>query len=160
MKKNTKRNIVAAAGAATILSLVFAGPSMAASHKAASSQSGSSTSTGSTWQAEQPKMHGAFAKLAATVTGVPTTVTTAQAASRGAYFTVFTLDSAATAVPTTKPTTGGINLDIHFGTLATGTLTGDIPLKGGANGSTTKLAIYPSTRSSQPGPLTRRALQP
>ena len=149
MKKTFKRNAIAAAGAATILSLVFASPSLASSHsvKKASSSSSSSSSGSNTWSANQgaPELKGTFAKLAATVTGVPSTVTTAMAAGHGAYFTVYVLDAAATAAPATAPTTGGIRLEVRGGTLATGTLTGDIPLKGGAASTTTKYAIYPST---------------
>lgn len=139
MKKNLKRNLVAAAGAATVLSLAFASPSLAHSKSQTST-----TSTSTTKAAHADKM-GAFGKLAATVTGVPTTVTDARSASRGAYFTVYTLDAAATAVPTTQPTTGGIRLEVRGGTLATATLTGDIPLKAGAPSTTTNYAIYPST---------------
>lgn len=152
MKKNSKRNLVAAAGAATILSLVFASPSMAASHsvkKASSSSSTSTTATGTTTatgqKADRQAKLGVFAKLSATVTGVPTTVTTAEAAHLGAYWTVYALDATATAVPATQPTTGGVRVDIHDGTLATGTLTGTIPLKGGAASTVTNYAIYPST---------------
>lgn len=149
MKKTFKRNAIAAAGAATILSLVFASPSLATSHsvKKASSSSSSSSSGSNTWSANQgaPELKGTFAKLAATVTGVPSTVTAAMAAGHGAYFTVYVLDAAATAAPATAPTTGGIRLEVRGGTLATGTLTGDIPLKGGAASTTTKYAIYPST---------------
>lgn len=139
MKKNLKRNLVAAAGAATVLSLAFASPSLAHSKSQTST-----TSTSTTKAAHADKM-GAFGKLAATVTGVPTTVTDARSASRGAYFTVYTLDAAATAVPTTQPTTGGVRLEVRGGTLATATLTGDIPLKAGAASTTTNYAIYPST---------------
>jgi hypothetical protein len=139
MKKNLKRNLVAAAGAATVLSLAFASPSLAHSKSQTST-----TSTSTTKAAHADKM-GAFGKLAATVTGVPTIVTDARSASRGAYFTVYTLDAAATAVPTTQPTTGGVRLEVRGGTLATATLTGDIPLKAGAASTTTNYAIYPST---------------
>ena len=138
MKKNLKRNLVAAAGAATVLSLAFASPSLA------HSKSATGTTSSSTTAAHANKM-GVFGKLAATVTGVPTTVTDARSASRGAYFTVYTLDAAATAVPATQPTTGGVRLEVRGGTLATATLTGDIPLKAGAASTTTNYAVYPST---------------
>ena len=140
MKKAFKRNAIAAAGAATILSLVMASPSLAHSNKG---QTATGATTGTSQS--QPFKQGTFGQLAATVTGVPTTVTDAQGASRGAYFTLYVLDAAATAVPATQPTTGGIRLDIRGGTLASATLSGNIPLKGGAASSTTKYAIYPST---------------
>lgn len=139
MKKAFKRNAIAAAGAATILSLVMASPSLAHSNK------GQTTGANTGTTASQPFKQGTFGQLAATVTGVPSTVTDAQAASRGAYFTVYVLDAAATAAPATQPTTGGIRLEIRGGTLANATLSGNIPLKGGAASSTTNYAIYPST---------------
>ena len=151
MNKNQKRNLIAAAGAATVLSVIFAGPSIAASHSAKAASSSSSSSTGSqTWSKDQrgPKLNGTFGQLAATVTGVPSTVTDARAASRGAYFTVYTLAATATEAPATAPTPGGVRLEIRGGTLTGGTLAGNIPLLGGANGSTTKLAVYPSTGGS------------
>lgn len=139
MKKSFKRNAIAAAGAATILSLALATPSFAHSAKG---QTGNTGVAGSSKSA--PFKQGTFGQLAATVTGVASTVTDAQAASRGAYFTVYTLASTATEAPATAPTTGGVRLEIRGGTLANGTLSGNIPLLGGANGSTTKVAIYPS----------------
>lgn len=139
MKKNLKRNMIAAAGAATVLSLVFASPSLA--HGGKGKNAG--TSTGTTQS--QIKSTFASAKLAATVTGIPTTATTAQAASLGAYFTVYVLDAAATAVPATQPTTGGKRVHLHNGTLASATLTGDVALRAGAASTTTNYAIYPST---------------
>lgn len=149
MNKNQKRNLIAAAGAATVLSVIFAGPSIASTHSAKAASSSSSSSTGSqTWSKDQqrgPKLAGTFGQLAATVTGVPSTVTDARSASRGAYFTVYTLASTATEAPATAPTTGGVRLEIRGGTLTAGTLAGNIPLLGGANGSTTKVAVYPST---------------
>jgi hypothetical protein len=140
MKKSFKRNAIAAAGAATILSLALATPSFAHSAKG---QTGNTGVAGSSKSA--PFKQGTFGQLAATVTGVASTVTDAQAASRGAYFTVYTLASTATEAPATAPTTGGVRLEIRGGTLANGTLSGNIPLLGGANSSTTKVAIYPST---------------
>ena len=151
MNKNQKRNVVAAAGAAAVLSLIFATPSLASSNAVKASSSSSSSTGTSTWSADQqrgPKLKGTFGQLAATVTGVATSVTDAQAASRGAYFTVYTLASTATEAPATAPTTGGIRLEIRGGTLANGTLSGNIPLLGGANSSTTKVAVYPSTGGS------------
>lgn len=140
MKKSFKRNALVAAGAATILSLALATPSLA------SSAQGHTGSTGTNGNSKsQPFKQGTFGQLAATVTGVASTITDAQAASRGAYFTVYTLASTATEAPATAPTTGGVRLEIRGGTLANGTLSGNIPLLGGANGSTTKVAIYPST---------------
>jgi len=135
MNKTIKRGAVIAAGAATVLSLVVATPSFAHSKTAAD---GTSTSTST-------KVAHAHATVAVTVTGVPTTVTDAHAAGHGATFEIFTLDAAATAVPATKPTTGGKTVHVKGGTLANGTVTGELTFHGGAASTTTKYAVYSST---------------
>lgn len=139
MNKNFKRNAIAAAGVATILSLVVASPSLAhdGGKKGKGAAAGSSTSA--------HVVSGTAASLAVTVTAVPTTVTDAASAARGASFTVYTLDATATAVPATQPTTGGKKVHVQpTGTLANGTLTATLMLKGGAASTTTNYAIYPA----------------
>lgn len=139
MNKTFKRNAIAAAGVATILSLVVASPSLAhdGGKKGKGAAAGSSTSA--------HVVSGTAASLAVTVTAVPTTVTDAASAARGASFTVYTLDATATAVPATQPTTGGKKVHVQpTGTLANGTLTATLMLKGGAASTTTNYAIYPA----------------
>lgn len=137
MNKSFKRGAVIAAGAATVLSLVVAAPSFAHSKTAADGTSSSSTKVAHT-----------HASVAATVTGVPSTVTDTHAAEHGATFEIFTLDAAATALPATKPTTGGKTIHIKGGTLANGTVTGELKFHGGAASTTTKYAVYASSGAS------------
>jgi hypothetical protein len=136
--KNFKRNVVAAAGVATVLSLALATPSFAHPSIKGSVQKASKSSTSA------PRVAAAIATVSATITGVPTTVTDTHAAEHGARFVVYKLAADATAAPATQPTTGGHPIGIRGGTLANGVLTGNLGLKGGAAGTTTKLAIYPT----------------
>lgn len=82
------------------------------------------------------------ATVAVTVTGIPTTVTDANAASRGAKFVAYALAADATAIPATQPTTGGKPVKVEGTTLASGSLTGTLKIDAGLAGSTTKYAIY------------------
>jgi hypothetical protein len=141
MNKNFKKVAIAAAGAATVLSLAVATPSFA-------SQASNSTSSVETKKPASAKVFAAPAVLAITVTGVPSTVTDAQTAARGASFTVYPLAADATAVPSTQPTTGGQVVKAVPGTLTGTTLAGALVVKGGAAGTTTKLAVYPAAGGS------------
>jgi hypothetical protein len=140
--KNFKRNAFAAAGVATVLSLALATPSFAHQSAKGSVAKAAKSSTSA------PRVAAAMATVSATITGVPTTVTDAHAAEHGARFVVYKLAADATAAPATQPTTGGHPVGIRGGTLANGALTGTIGLKGGAAGTTTKLAIYPTSGGS------------
>lgn len=136
--KNIKRNAIAAVGVAAVLGLVVASPSIAQSNskniKAAGSNSSNSAS----------RVSGSVATVAATVTAVPSTVTDAHQAGHGGEFVIYQLDAAATSAPATQPTTGGKRVHVKDGTLANGTLTGTLMLRGGAASTTTKYAIYPA----------------
>ena len=140
--KNFKRNVVAAAGVATVLSLALATPSFA--HPSVKG----SVAKASKAAASAPRVAAAMATVSATITGVPTTVTDAHAAEHGARFVVYPLAADATSAPATQPTTGGHPIGIRGGTLTNGVLTGNLGLKGGAAGTTTKLAIYPTSGGS------------
>ena len=135
MNKNFKKVAIAAAGAATVFSLAIATPSFAAQ-------------VGKNGVAVAPKLAVASAVLPISITDIPSTVTDAHAASHGATFTVYTLAADATAVPATQPTTGGKTVKALPGTLTGTTLAGALAVKGGAAGTTTKLAVYPSTGGS------------
>jgi len=137
--KNVKRNVVAAAGVATVLSLALATPSFAHPSIKGSVESHSKGS------ASAPRVAAAKATVSATITAVPTTVTDSRAAEHGARFVAYKLATDATDAPATQPTTGGHPVGIRGGTLANGVLTGTIDLKGGAAGTTTKFAIYPTS---------------
>jgi hypothetical protein len=135
MNQNFKKVAIAAAGVATVFSLAVATPSFAAQ-------------TGKNGVAVAPKLAVASTVLPISITDIPTTVTDAHAASHGATFTVYLLAADATAVPATQPTTGGKVVKAMPGTLTGTSLAGALPVKGGVAGSTTKLAVYPSSGGS------------
>lgn len=136
--KNIKRNAIAAVGVATVLGLVVASPSFAHGNNKNSKPAGATSSNSAT------KVSGSVATVAATVTAVPSTVTDAHQAGHGGEFVIYKLDAAATSAPATQPTTGGKRVHVKDGTLANGTLTGTLLLRGGAASTTTKYAIYPA----------------
>lgn len=129
MKKNLKRGVMAAAGAATLLSLVIATPSFA--HDSKGLQSG-----------VVAKAAHAHASLAVTITGVSTDITDATVAARGAKFVAYALAADATAIPATQPTTGGKPVRVEGTSLAAGVLTGTLQIDAGAASTTTKYAVY------------------
>lgn len=136
--KNIKRNAIAAVGVATVLGLVVASPSIAQSNSKNIKPAGSTSSNSAS------RVSGSVATVAATVTAVPSTVTDAHQAGHGGEFVIYQLDAAATSAPATQPTTGGKRVHVKDGTLANGTLTGTLMLRGGAASTTTKYAIYPA----------------
>ncbi len=140
--KNFKRNLVAAAGAATVLSLALATPSFA--HPSIKGSVAKDVKS----SASAPRVAAATATVSASITGIPSTVTDAHAAEHGARFVVYKLAADATAAPATQPTTGGHPIGIRGGVLANGTLTGSLGLKGGAASTTTKFAIYSTSGGS------------
>lgn len=88
------------------------------------------------------KVEHIHATVAATITAVPTTITDAKLASRGAKFVAYKLAADAIAVPATQPTTGGKPVKVEGATLVAGVLTGTLKLDAGLAGTTTKYAIY------------------
>ena len=132
MKSRTKRSAIAVIGATSILAFAVATPSFAHERVA-----GTTTEAAHSTEVESVK-----ATVAATITSVPTTVTSAKAAAHGTQFVVYKLADDATAVPETQPTTGGKRIHVKSGTLTDGTLTGTLELKGGLAGTTTNYAIY------------------
>ena len=131
MNKTFKRGAIIAASAATVLSLAVAAPSFAHENKARSSSSSS----------ESKSVH-IHATVAATITGVPTTVTTAYSAAKGAKFVAYPLAADATALPASQPTTGGKPLKVSGTTLTAGVLTGTVSFKLHAFSTTAKYAVY------------------
>lgn len=138
MNQNFKRIGIAAAGAATVLTLAVATPSLAHSN------TGNKPVNGSTSTSVREAAH-AHVNVAATVTAVPVSVTDAKAAAHGAIFTVYKLAADATAIAITQPTAGGKSVHIKDGVLAAGTLSGNLSLDAGAANTTSKYAIYSST---------------
>jgi hypothetical protein len=138
MKKNLKRGFIAAAGAATLLSLVVATPSFA--HGSKGPKAGISASTDA--HDKVTKSAHAHASLAVTITGVSTDITDATIAARGAKFVAYPLAADATAIPATQPTTGGKPVRVDGTSLAAGVLTGTLQIDAGAASTTTKYAVY------------------
>lgn len=147
MIKTNKKVAVAAAGLATALTLSFAAPSFAATSTDTTTPVGSiGSGTGSdsgSGRTKAPRPFLANVAVPVTITGIPTTVTEAHAAAHGAQFKVYVLDAAATELPATQPTTEAKTVGVHPGTLTGTELAGSIVVRGGAAGTTTKLAVYP-----------------
>ena len=145
MIKTNKKVAVAAAGLATALTLSFAAPSFAATSTDSTTTVGTigSDSGSSSGRTKAPKVFAAAVAVPVSVTAVPTTVTTAADAARGAKFNVYVLDAAATELPAAQPTTGAVVVGVRPGTLTGTELSGSIVVRGGAAGTTTKLAVYP-----------------
>ncbi len=140
MNRNSK---IAIAAAGTLL----AGAAIA-SLPAAAHDNGASSSSSSTEKADH-----AHATVSATITGIPSSVTSSHQASHGAYFTVYQLSASATAVPATEPTAGGkrIGLRSERGatepTITGSTLTSTLRFHAASTG-TSKYALYPSDGST------------
>ena len=141
MIKTNKKVAVAAAGLATALTLSFAAPSFAATSTDSTITVG--TIGSGSGHTKAPKVFAAAVAVPVSVTAVPTTVTTAADAARGAKFNVYVLDAAATELPAAQPTTGAVVVGVRPGTLTGTELSGSIVVRGGAAGTTTKLAVYP-----------------
>lgn len=137
MKTNSK---IAIAAAATLL----AGVAMAAL-PAAAHDNGTSSSTSAT----AGKSDHAHATISATITGIPSTVTSSHQASHGAYFTVYQLSASATSVPASEPTTGGKRIGVRpergaaEPVISGSTLTSALRFHADTAG-TSKYALYPS----------------
>lgn len=93
------------------------------------------------------------ATISATVTGIPSSVTSSREVSLGAYFSAYVLADGATA-PATAPTE---SRRIHVGqgrghdsavAITGSTLTADLKLRAGLAGTTTRIALYPSDGSA------------
>jgi hypothetical protein len=95
----------------------------------------------------------AHATISATITGIPSSVTSSHQASHGAYFTVYQLSATATAAPASEPTNGGKRIGIRperggAEPLITGsTLTSTLKFRADLTG-VTKYAVYPSDGSA------------
>lgn len=110
------------------------------------------TSSKSSFASSDKRDH-AHATISATITGIPSTVTSSHQASHGAYFTVYLLSASATAVPAAEPTTGGHRIGIRPDrgaaepVIAGSTLTSTVGFRTDVTG-VTKYAVYPSDGSA------------
>lgn len=146
----TKTKIAAAAAVTLAAGAAFYVLPATAHDRGASFGSSSSSAT------VQQHKNFDHATISATITGIPSSVTSSHLASRGGYFTAYVLEDTATALPTTEPTTGGRrigvmpeqNADGSFTDVLSGTtLTGVLGFHADSDG-TTKLALYPSDGSA------------
>jgi len=98
------------------------------------------------------------ATMDAAISGIPEDVTEAKAAHKGAYFTVYLLDSDAASVPQQEPAEDGRRIgirpvSIEAGSITRteiedGTLSGLLGFRAPTEAGVTKLALYPSDGTS------------
>jgi hypothetical protein len=143
MSNKTLKLTAIAAGAVLLAGTAFAAPSFAHQKGTASSWSASKDASDVSGKFKQgPKAQGAKATLAATITGVPTTVTDLEVAEHSALFMGYEFSTTA---PTTQPTTGGRPVHFDATALANGTVTGTLQFKAPKTAGTYKLAVYTSS---------------
>lgn len=112
----------------------------------------SATSSPSSSSSFEKRDH-SHATISATITGIPSTVTSSHEASHGAYFTVYELSASATALPAAEPTTGGHRIGIRPDRGAAepvingSTLTATVGFRAETAG-VSKYAVYPSDGSA------------
>jgi hypothetical protein len=161
MKKKTLKLTAVAAGAVVLAGTAFAAPSFASakhtSFKAAASSTGT-TGTAPTWGGKSgdamdgkfkggPKADRLESTIAATITGVPTTVTDLEVAEHSALFIAYEYTGNA---PTTQPTTGGHPARFEATALANGTATGTLGFLSPKTAGTYNVAVYNSKTDSTP----------
>jgi hypothetical protein len=141
MSNKTLKLTAIAAGAVLLAGTAFAAPSFAHPKGGASSSSTSKDAS------DVRGKHGAkppvaLSTIAATITGVPTTVTDLEVAEHSALFMGYEYSTTA---PTTQPTTGGRPVHFKATALASGTVTGTLEFKAPKTAGTYKLAVYTSS---------------
>ena len=148
MEKKTLKLTAIAAGAVFLAGTAFAAPSFAHQKGNSSSMSASKDASDVRGKFKQgpkahgPEVEGAKATLAATITGVPTTVTDLEVAEHSALFMGYEYSTTA---PTTQPTTGGRPVHFEATALTSGTVTGTLEFKAPKTAGTYKLAVYTSS---------------
>jgi hypothetical protein len=154
MKKKTLKLTAVAAGAVVLAGAAFATPSFASakhtSFKAAASSSTGTTGTAPTFGKDHkggPRFNGVESTLAATITGVPSTVTDLEVAEHSGLFIAYEYTGTA---PTTQPTTGGHPAHFEATALADGTVTGTLGFMSPKTAGTYNVAVYNSKTSTSP----------
>ena len=148
MEKKALKLTAIAAGAFVLAGTAFAAPSFAHQKGNSSSMSASKDASDVRGKFKQgpkghgPKVEGAKATLAATITGVPTTVTDLEVAEHSALFMGYEFTTTA---PTAQPTTGGRPVHFEATALTAGTVTGTLEFKSPKTAGTYKLAVYTSS---------------
>jgi hypothetical protein len=140
MTKNFKRGAVMAASAAAILSMTIATPSFAKGHGPRGPQLSNSSNTAQVERpAPVPHVH---ASVPVTITSVPSTVTKVGQILRGAQFVAYKLADDATAIPSTKPTTGGKPVKVEANVATGNTISYVLEIDAPKTAGTVKLAVY------------------
>jgi hypothetical protein len=150
--KKTSKIALAATASVVVGALAFALPSLA--HDSAQGGKAVASAERGHGQMEQ----GSFASLSSTITGIPATVTDLHDAAKGAHYEIFRLEEGVTALPDTKPTTGGHMIGIRpsrdaAGTvvvpeIVSGTVSADLGFKASKQAGVTRFALYPSDGSA------------
>jgi hypothetical protein len=146
MRNKTIKLTAIAAGAVLLAGTAFAAPSFAHQKGNPSSFSASKDVTDVKFK-QGPKAQGAKSTIAATITGVPSTVTDLEAAEHSALFMGYEYTTTA---PTTQPTTGGHPVRFEATALANGTVTGTLEFRSPKTAGTYKLAVYNSKTDASP----------
>ena len=143
MEKKALKLTAIAAGAFVLAGTAFAAPSFAHQKGTSSSTSASKDASDVRGKFKQgAKAQGAKSTLAATITGVPTTVTDLEVAEHSALFMGYEFTTTA---PTAQPTTGGRPVHFEATALTAGTVTGNLEFKSPKTAGTYKLAVYTSS---------------
>jgi hypothetical protein len=143
MEKKALKLTAIAAGAFVLAGTAFAAPSFAHQKGTSSSTSASKDASDVRGKFKQgSKAQAAKSTLAATITGVPTTVTDVEVAEHSALFMGYEFTTTA---PTAQPTTGGRPVHFEATALTAGTVTGNLEFKSPKTAGTYKLAVYTSS---------------
>lgn len=143
MEKKALKLTAIAAGAFVLAGTAFAAPSFAHQKGTSSSTSASKDASDVRGKFKQgAKAQGAKSTLAATITGVPTTVTDLEVAEHSALFMGYEFTTTA---PTAQPTTGGRPVHFEATAFTAGTVTGNLEFKSPKTAGTYKLAVYTSS---------------
>lgn len=153
MSNKTLKVTAIAAGAVLLAGTAFAAPSFAHSKNSSVKTAASSSTSAPTWggasgdATDARKAPHAHASVAATITGVPTTITDLHIAGHSAVFVAYEYTGTA---PTTQPTTGGFPAKFKATAIANGTVTGTLELHAPTTAGTYTVAVYNSKTSTTP----------
>jgi hypothetical protein len=146
MEKKALKLTAIAAGAVLLAGTAFAAPSFA--HPKGNPSSFSASKDANDVRGKQgAKPPVALSTIAATITGVPTTVTDLEAAEHSALFMGYEYSTAA---PSIQPTSGGRPVHFKATALANGTVNGTLEFKAPKTAGTYKLAVYTSSTDATP----------
>jgi hypothetical protein len=152
MSNKTLKVTAIAAGAVLLAGTAFAAPSFAHSKNSSVKTAASSSTSAPNWTAKSGDAQDGFKRglpadrvestVAATITGVPSTVTDLEVAEHSALFMAYEYTGTA---PTTQPTTAGHPARFEATALANGTVTGTLGFLSPKTAGTYKVAVYTSS---------------